>query len=259
MSPAGPDKRTERERRRQERLEAQRAQERGERLKKIAGYAVAGLLSAAVLGGLVAVVVFGGEDGGDFTGSDRAFIVDDPSVVGQVSTEDAEPDNREGTEPPEQQIEDLEEAAEAAGCELRTDLEDEGAEHVPEDTETSYETSPPTSGPHYPAPYADGAFLNTPPRERFLHTLEHSRILIQYQPDLPEEEQLLLKGVFEEDPGGMMLFPFEDMPHQVAVTAWQQMLACDEWSPEIVDAVRAFRDEFRGLGPERLPIPDHDT
>lgn len=257
MSQGRSDKREERERRRKERLETQRAQDRSERLRKIAGYGVAGLLSAAVLGGLVAAVVFGGDNG--VAGADRAYILDDPAQVGQVSTEGAEADNREGTEPPEQRIDGLEDAAEAAGCDLRTDLDDEGATHVQEGVEVDYQTSPPTSGDHYPAPYADGAFLNTPPSERFVHTLEHGRVLIQYHPDLPESEQLLLKGVFEEDPGAMMLFPFEDMPYQVAVTAWRQQLVCEEWSPETVDAVRAFRDEFRGMGPERLPIPDHDT
>ena len=42
--------------------------------------------------------------------------------------------------------------------------------------------------------------------------MEHGRIEIQYTPDLPEADQLALKGVFDEDPDGMLLFPNPECP-----------------------------------------------
>ena len=97
-------------------------------------------------------------------------------------------------------------------------------------------TSPPDPGPEVqdrtrrpPATtstrlqQADGAYAETPDPVHFVHSLEHGRVEIQYSPDLPEEDQLALKGVFDESPAGMLLFPNADMPYEVAVTAWTQL------------------------------------
>jgi hypothetical protein len=52
----------------------------------------------------------------------------------------------------------------------------------------------------------------------------------------------------------MLMFPNPDMPYEVAATAWTSMITCDSYGPEAIDALRAFRDEFRGLGPESVPF-----
>ena len=95
----------------------------------------------------------------------------------------------------------------------------------------------------------------TPPNARnFVHSLEHGRVNVQYSASLPEDEQLALKGVFDEDPEGMILAPYEQMPYDVAAAAWTNYLGCDSYSPETLDAIRSFRDEFRGNGPEEIPL-----
>ena len=102
---------------------------------------------------------------------------------------------------------------------------------------------------------ADGAYSNTPPISRAVHSLEHGRIEIQYSPDLPEKDQLALKGVFDEDPEGMLLFPNREMPYDVATTAWTNMLGCDRYQgAATLDAIRAFRDTLRGQGLESVPL-----
>ena len=148
-----------------------------------------------------------------------------------------------------------------AGCELEVDLPDEGNEHLDDPEEVpAYETAPPTSGDHFAdfeeagaGAFADGAFLDTPPVNRVVHSLEHGRVAIQYSPDLAEEEQLALKGVFDEDRPGVLLYPNAHMPYDVAVTAWTRMLGCETYDgAATLDAVRLFRDEFRGKGPEAV-------
>jgi hypothetical protein len=84
--------------------------------------------------------------------------------------------------------------------------------------------------------------------------MEHGRIVVHYDPELPESDQLALKGVFDNDPEGMVLFPSTGMPYELAATAWRNGLGCESYSPEALDAVRAFRDEFRGKGPEKIPL-----
>jgi hypothetical protein len=168
--------------------------------------------------------------------------------------EGLDPDERAGTPPPEVAEADLAEAASAAGCETQLDLPDEGNTHIPDSKPTSYETTPPTSGDHDEVPLADGAYLTEPDPRYFVHSLEHGRVVIAYQPDLPEEDQLALKGLFDEDPDGMVLIPYADMPYDVAAIAWTNLLGCDAYDPEVLSAIAAFRDEFRGQGPEDIPI-----
>jgi hypothetical protein len=248
----------ERDRRRQERLEAERREASAERRRLLLGYLVAGGLTLAVIVGLAIVLLSGGgdDDTAQVNGKDIPAAAHIVTASGSVN--DVAPDGRDGTTPPELEQGDLEAAAEAAGCKLSLDLPDEGATHIkPSDPEPDYKTNPPTSGNHIvpPLQQADGAYSEPPDPVRFVHSLEHGRIEIQYSPDLPEADQLALKGIFDESPAGVLLFPNPEMPYEVAATAWTQMLACPKYEgPATLDAIRDFRDIYRGQGPEPVPI-----
>jgi hypothetical protein len=242
----------EKERRRAQRLEAERREAAAARRRMLLGYGAAGVLAAAVLAGIVIVVASGGGSSSDGDFPDAAHIV---SVAGS-QTNGIEPDGREGTPPSPIQQASLEKAARAAGCSLQLNLRDEGNAHLPPNAPTPhYGTRPPTSGNHSPIPQSDGAYSETPPPINYVHSLEHGRVEIQYSPDLPEQDQLALKGVFDESPGGMLLFPNNDMPYEVAATAWTQLMGCKRYEgAKTLDAIRDFRDQFRGRAPEAVPF-----
>jgi Protein of unknown function (DUF3105) len=249
----------EKERLRQQRLAAERREARAGQQRLLVGYVVAGALAAAVVVGIIVVIASGGgDDGGEQVAeSAEAAHIDPTSGVPA-----AEPDEREGTTPPAIEQARLEQAANIAGCDLNLDLPDEGNQHFTNENEGRYDTSPPTSGDHYGVAtetalgaLADGAYIETPPISRAVHSLEHGRIAIQYSPDLPEKDQLALKGVFDEDPEGMLMFPNPDMPYEVAATAWTQLLGCKKYEGgTTLDAIRAFRDTYRGQGPEAVAL-----
>ena len=229
----------EKEQRRKERLEREEAERKAVARRKRLQYVFGGLLAVAAVGGIVAVLALGvlGGDDGD-TGS--------PSGPSDAAS---------SVELPAQKTGDLKAAAKAAGCTL-DNPEIEGSTHEDKDFKASdYKTNPPTSGNHNPEQLADGAYSEMPAPWYFVHSLEHGRIEIQYSPDLSEEDQLALKGVFDESPPGMLFFPNDDMPYEVAVTAWTQLMGCKEYKGRAtLDAIRDFRDTYRGLGPEPLPI-----
>jgi len=269
----------EKERLRAERLAAQQHDQSSARRRLIAGYFVAGLLAAAVLAGLVVVILNGG-DGGDGdtkagAGCDdeNAHVQPLSGVTERADGEGIECDDREGTAPPTIQIGDLAESAKAAGCQLRQDLPDEGNTHFTDlakgDEPGAYKTVPPTSGDHYGAnaedgagAFADGAYLERPPSGRFVHSMEHGRVEIHYDPSLPEDQQLAIKGVFDDDPDGILLFPDGEAPYApdddaqyaVAVTAWRNLVICPTYSEAVLDVIRNFRDTYRGNAPENVPI-----
>lgn len=244
----------EKERRRQERLEAERREQAGARRRLYIGYAVAGVLAASVAVGIVIAVAGGGGDGEQV---DAGELPDEARIDLQSGSipNGAEPDGREGTSPPPLKRADLEQAAKAADCELQLDLPDEGNAHLsPKQDPPKYNTEPPSSGAHSPDPAADGAYTTPLPQINFLHSMEHGRIVILYDPELPEDDQLALKGIFDEDPEGMLIFPYAEMPYQVAVAAWTDIAGCDQYTSEVVDVIRDFRDQLRGQGLEPVPL-----
>ena len=256
-----PSRREERERLRAERLAAQSHRGSSERRRLFLGYGVAGLLTLAVVAGLVAVIVAGGD--GEGPGGD---LCEEAHVSPDFGSFDGlDPDCREGTAPPEVQQGDLAAAADAAGCTLRENLSNEGQTHVDNATVVNYKTDPPTSGNHNPNPVADGAFT-TPVRyqaegagnemtiRNLVHSLEHGRIQIQYKSSLPEADQLALKGIFDADPAGMLMFANDEMPFEVAATAWTRLLGCPTYNEQVLDAVQVFRDVHRGQGPENVAM-----
>jgi hypothetical protein len=230
----------ERERLRQARKQRETGENRSEKLRLFAVYGFAGLIGLLVVAGVIAVIA--GSGGGD---SGNAHL-----LVSTGETNGFEPDGREGAEPPAAQTTDLQQAAKKAGCTLRLELEDEGHDHLAPTAQTpDYKTSPPTSGNHATSPYqqADGAYSEMPDEIFVVHSLEHGRMQIQYSPDLPEEDQLELKGLYDTMYGGSLLFPNENMDYAVAAATWTNLLGCPEYKgAATLDAIRAFGKETWG-------------
>ena len=248
----------EKERLRQQRLAAERAAASSGQRRLILGYIAAGVIALAVIAGLVVVIASGGDSSAEASTCDNAHIKNSGGTF-----RDLEPDCRQGTPPPAIQFADLQISAQKAGCQLRLDLPNEGNTHVPNSTPVEYKTVPPTSGNHNPVPIDDGAYLTPITNDtgkptnirNEVHAMEHGRIEIHYKPSLPEAQQLALKGVFDADPNGMLLYPDPDMPYDVAVTAWTNMAVCPTYNETVLDVIRNFRDTYRGNGPEQaIPI-----
>jgi hypothetical protein len=208
------------------------------RTRLIIGYSVAAMV-VLVVAVVVIVLVSGGGDNGASKGD--AHINLDTSIG---STNGVEPDERAGTPPPPVEVANLASAAKQAGCDLRLNLPDEGHEHIPPSAPApDYKTNPPTSGDHVEPPYqqADGAYREMPAEIDFVHSLEHGRLEVQYAPDLAEEDQLALKGLYDTMYGATLLFPNENMPYAVAATTWTNLLGCPTYKGAItLDAIRAF-------------------
>lgn len=225
----------ERERLREARQERESSQAKSEKRRLFAVYGGAGLVGLVVIGGIVAAIASSG--GG---GSGGGAHINQESG----NTNGVQPDERSGDAPAEVQVANLQQAAKQAGCDLRLKLRDEGHTHISRTATTpEYGTNPPTSGNHVEAPYqqADGAYSEMPGEIFLVHSLEHGRMQIQYSPELPEEDQLALKGLYDTLYAGTLLFPNENMDYEVAATAWTNLLGCPEYKGAItLDAIRDF-------------------
>jgi hypothetical protein len=235
---------SDREQRRQERIEAESAEAGSNRNRLIVGYAIASTVVLAIAA-VVLILASGGDDGGGAKGDSHINL---NTSIG--STNGVEPDDRAGTAPVAAKVTNLRAAAKQAGCELRLGLRDEGNSHIPQGSDApNYKTNPPTSGNHVEPPYqqADGAYSEMPSEIDIVHSLEHGRVEIQYSPELPEKDQLALKGLYDTMYGATLLFPNDKMPYEVAATTWTNMLACPTYDgAATLDAIRAFGKETWG-------------
>jgi hypothetical protein len=224
-------------REREERARQERERQARKRMVGIGAAGVLGLAAAIVL----ALVVLGGD--GDSSASSE-LLPDGGSV-------------------PEQRIDDVDEAVEAAGCEF-TSARAKSRDHIQDpDQKVDYPTNPPTSGRHYELPADDGAYSEAPSDEQLVHTLEHGRMIIWFKPSLTADQRANILALFDEEDGYQMaLVPRRNMDAAVAASVWSRepeplgtgrLLTCPEYNDRIFDALRTIRNEYRGDGPEPVP------
>jgi hypothetical protein len=178
-----------------------------------------------------------GADGGDESG--RAHVNQESG-----STNGAVLDERVGTVPAPAKKIDLTKAADAANCYLLRNVPAGDDKDIAADAPApKYSTDPPLSGSHVAPPHqqADGAYLVMPDESTTVASLNHGRMTVQYAPDLPEEIQLELKGLYNTMYGGTLFFPNGAMNYAVAITTWGNLLGCTAYEgAATLNAIRAF-------------------
>jgi hypothetical protein len=154
-------------------------------------------------------------------------------------------------------------AASEAGCSQVREFDEVSREHIEVGAEhEDYNSSPPTSGPHYELP-ADGGFYPSPlPTEQLVHNLEHGQIVIWYRPDASEATveglQALVESANQRARDSGTLEPLVASPYDniegdfdYVVTAWTHSQSCLDYSRAAIDA---FRRDFQGRGPQQVGV-----
>jgi Protein of unknown function (DUF3105) len=138
-----------------------------------------------------------------------------------------------------------------AGCTYRR-YPSEGRGHVSSlDASVKYKTFPPTSGTHYQYPLVWNRYSQSVPLVAEVHNLEHGGIIIQYGSKVPRATVDKLIAFYDSSPNAMLLAPLPKLGNKIAITAWTRLATCTRFDEA---AFAAFRDAFRGKGPERFPV-----
>jgi hypothetical protein len=134
------------------------------------------------------------------------------------------------------------------------------------DTKVKWNSNPPTSGPHY-GQWAVWNFYDSPvPLTMSTHNLEHGGIVIHYGPKVPKSDVQKLRDVYNDDPNAMLVAPLPTAGNKVIASAWYYDEAKGRDNDAYYgegeqitgtkvdeDGLKAFRDEFRYKGRERIP------
>ena len=129
----------------------------------------------------------------------------------------------------------------------------QGSDHVDEGVRVDYNSTPPTSGEHWPR-WADcGFYSESLPDERIVHNLEHGNIVVSYNFANPAQVTELREALEDESQFGSwgVARQYDDIADgKVALAAWGVLHIMEGVSPR---EISLFFDAFAGnLGPERV-------
>jgi Protein of unknown function (DUF3105) len=151
-----------------------------------------------------------------------------------------------------------------AGCTLTATPALVGDHSVtnPSGTSKAWNTTPPTSGPHYPTPVVYGLYDEPVSQAQLVHNLEHGAIAVQYGEDVAQETVQQLREFTQRHPRGTVLAPYPALGDQISLGAWVTdddpaegtgyLAKCSAFDEA---AFSAFFDAYQFKGPERFP-PD---
>ena len=123
-------------------------------------------------------------------------------------------------------------------------LSDLGNLHIEEGTRSpiAYNSTPPTSGPHYPSLAEWGVHDETLPDELVVHNLEDGGVGVWYNcPEgCPELVDQLAEVVGQYDEGVLMA-PYPGMDTRIALTAWTRIDRFEAFDEErVADFIEAY-------------------
>ncbi len=108
----------------------------------------------------------------------------------------------------------------------------------------TYNTDPPTSGPHYPRLTHWGVHSVPIDKGFQVHNLEDGGVLVQYNcmdcPELVQKLGKIVRGYSKE----VILAPYPPMKHRIALTAWGKIDTFDTFDAK---RITGFINAFRGL------------
>lgn len=125
---------------------------------------------------------------------------------------------------------------------------DMGTEHLAVGAPApEYNSDPPTSGPHDEVPAPCGIYRQPVPDGAQLHSMEHGAVVVQYDPDLPEDQIAELEGINWSSADEVIVAPRPDSPAAVVLTSWTKRLLLDAVDVEVITG---YEREFGNQSPE---------
>jgi hypothetical protein len=142
-------------------------------------------------------------------------------------------------------------AAADTSC-TREDFPSMGRQHVETlKSDFTYNSTPATSGPHYPIPAVWNVYGEPVEEIRLVHNLEHGGVIVQYGDQVPQTTVDEILAWYQPDPNGVIVAPKPELGADIALTAWTHLMTCTNGFEEA--AFSSFRDDYRFKGPEAFP------
>ena len=134
------------------------------------------------------------------------------------------------------------------------------------DKVSDWTTDPPDGGQHYYTPAPFNFYDDAVPPKIVVHNQEHGGMIIWYGPKISAATKDQLRSFWQQSSDGILATPYAPLGDKIALTAWTGDPARYQrngyWGEGHIavgkrfdqKAFAAFRDAFRGKGPERFPL-----
>jgi hypothetical protein len=106
-----------------------------------------------------------------------------------------------------------------------------------------YDSSPPTSGPHFPFVVAPGIYDGPIPDGLALHAMEHGHIVVHYAAGIPPRDLESLRRLAKRYSRDVVLAPYPNLSAPLVLTAWARI---DRLTSFDESRVAAFVEKLRG-------------
>jgi hypothetical protein len=132
----------------------------------------------------------------------------------------------------------------AAGCTDKTIPEMPDSSHLA-DTEPApkYNSDPPTSGRHRPAPALWGIYDSPIDQDILVHNLEHGGLVVQYGDGVAPETRVKLRDAVLKDRDFMLLDPYPKLGNKISYTMWTRLVECTGFDERVMDGLRGKRNQ----------------
>jgi Protein of unknown function (DUF3105) len=87
-------------------------------------------------------------------------------------------------------------------------------------TKPKWNSSPPTSGPHYGVPAVWDFYDEDVPLVQTVHNLEHGGVVVLYGPQFPKADVAKIREWYAQDPNGLVVAPLKTNKNKVTLSAW---------------------------------------
>lgn len=122
-------------------------------------------------------------------------------------------------------------------------------------THNSYNSNPPTSGPHYANPAPARFYDKELPDEQLVHNLEHGNIWIAYKSGLSRDAMDIIKDFGDRN---VIVTLRSKNDTDIALAAWGRL---DKFNIETSDIdkqrIKDFVSRYQNRGPEKVNISGH--
>jgi hypothetical protein len=168
----------------------------------------------------------------------------------------------------------VEAAMKSAGCTLRAvkpippqkDKKNYHADVASLTAKVKWSTNPPSAGAHWGAWAVWNFYFDAVNPRMLVHNEEHGGVIIWWGNKVPGTEIDKLNSFYNESPEGMVGTPYKELGDKIALTAWTgnpshyyqdgdygtgHIAICKRFNEK---AFTAFRDAYRGNGPEGIPL-----
>lgn len=98
--------------------------------------------------------------------------------------------------------------------------------HVPDGTQITYNSNPPSSGEHYNLPQDAGIYPKAPADGHLVHSLEHGAVILWYNPNKATKDQISqLTNIFKSiNLDKKIMTPRTNLPTPIALSSWGRVL-----------------------------------